>query len=162
MIFDTLDHLPQYLPEAVWEKLQPVIMRCGADLPVGKMPIDSSDIFADISVYETKFGQECRFETHTKYSDIQIILSGSEEIGLVPAEFLSAETDKETKKDVRFYKPAELSAAVSRAKLTLTAGCFALFFPQDAHCPQIAAAGEKTVVKKMVIKIDTDLLLGKK
>lgn len=150
MIFDTLDRLPFYLPADVWEKVKPVMEN--VTLPVGEVVLDGSvagsEIFAAVSEYETKPEADCRFETHVKYADIQIVLGGSEEIGVAPAESLVAATEYDAVRDVRFYQPA-----IPPVRLTMQSGTFAVFFPQDAHLPQMAPQGKAAAVKKMVIKI---------
>ena len=50
-------------------------------LPQGKTVIDGDEIFILRDTYPSKIENECFFEGHLKYLDIQIVLKGSEYIG---------------------------------------------------------------------------------
>jgi len=80
MIFDTMLHLPQYVPSDIWKDLEPYIPRFNSDVPGGKCWIREPDIFAQVSSYKTRPPHEGRYEAHWRYVDIQILLSGSEVI----------------------------------------------------------------------------------
>lgn len=45
-------------------------------LEVGKYLIDGDNIFASVQAYNTKLETECRFESHRRYIDIQVIING--------------------------------------------------------------------------------------
>lgn len=151
MIFDTIPCLPLYLPLDVWNVLEPFVVRLATEVPVGKHWLRNPDVFALVSSYQTKPLREGRLEAHEKYVDIQILLSGSEIIAATPLDSLVPETDYDAQNDIRFYKAIDEPAV----RLSMVPGCFALFFPQDAHCPQLTPHTGTTSVKKAVIKIDT-------
>ena len=65
------------------------------------------------------------------------------------------ETNDNEQNDIRFYRKIDVPAV----RLTMLPGSFALFFPQDAHCPQLTPLKEALDVKKAVIKIDTRLFV---
>jgi YhcH/YjgK/YiaL family protein len=153
MIFDTNSHLPQYLPSEVWKELKPVIHRLNSDMPEGKCWIREPEIYAEVSSYKTRSAHEARLETHKRYVDIQIMLTGSEKMEVTPPDALIPDTDYDEEKDIRFYKRIETPAV----RLLMEPGNFAMFFPQDAHCPQLTPNSEAQNVKKMVIKIDARL-----
>jgi len=153
MIFDTIAHLPQYLPAEVWKELKPVIHRLNADMPEGKCWIREPEIYADVSSYTTRPVCETRLETHKRYVDIQIMLTGSERMDVTPPDALVPDTEYDEEKDIRFYKRIETPAV----RLLMAPGNFALFFPQDAHAPQLTPHSEALKVKKVVIKIDARL-----
>jgi YhcH/YjgK/YiaL family protein len=154
MIFDTISHLPQYLPPDVWKDLEPFVQRLHSELPEGKCWIREPDIFALVSSYKTRPLHEGRFETHERYVDIQILLSGSEIIDVTPLDGLIPDTDYDEQNDIRFYEMADVPAV----RLTMQPGCFALFFPQDSHCPQLTPQTDVQNVRKVVIKILATLL----
>ena len=155
MIFDTNSHLPQYLPPEVWKELKPIIHRLSADMPEGKCWIREPEIYADVSSYKTRSVHEGRLETHKRYVDIQIMLLGSERMDVTPPDALSPDTDYDEQKDIRFYKRVETPAV----RLLMVPGNFAMFFPQDAHSPQLTPGSEALEVKKVVIKIDARLFV---
>ena len=153
MIFDTISHLPQYLPPNVWKDMKPFLLRLRPDAQEGKSWLREPEIFAQISSYKTKPANEGRFETHERYADVQILLSGSEIIVVTPRLNLESHTDYDEQNDIRFYKPADEPAV----RLAMVPDSFALFFPQDAHCPQLSPYTGTQDVKKVVIKIDVRL-----
>ena len=53
-----------------------------SQLALGKYEIDNNDIFAFVQEYDTKDKSECKLEGHSKYIDIQYIISGVELIGV--------------------------------------------------------------------------------
>jgi len=150
MIFDTLPYLPHYLPPDIQKVLEPFLTRLCPDTPDGEYPIQDSDIFARISSYQTKPLHEGRFETHKRYIDLQILLTGSEIIDVIPREGLIPDTEEDEQNDIRFYQATDIPAV----RLTMIPGSFALFFPQDAHCPQRTPHTGVQEVKKVVVKID--------
>ena len=154
MIFDTLSHLPQYLPSDVQKVFETFFSRLCPDTTDGKYGIREPDVFAQISSYNTRPPQEGRFENHKRFVDIQILLSGSEMIYVTPLDGLIPDTDYDEQNDIRFYRSPDRPAV----QLSLKPGSFAMFFPQDAHCPQLTPHTGVQNVKKVVVKIDSRLL----
>lgn len=155
MIFDTLSYLPQYLPPDVWKCLEAFVSRLGSDLTDGEYPIQNSDIFARSASYRTKPPPEGRFEAHKRYADLQIVLAGSERIDVTPLNTVQPDTDYDESNDIRFYK----AGGVPAVQLLMVPGSFALFFPQDLHCPQLTPPTGIQDVKKVVVKIDMRLFM---
>ena len=108
----------------------------------GEYPIDGKNVFA---VVQTCRGREYSpLEAHRDYTDIQIVIEGEDSIGWLPLEKCSTVKISYNKdKDIAFYDDTPA------VWLTLNAGYFAVFFPEDAHAP---LAGEGTV-KKIIIKV---------
>ena len=156
MIFDKIARLPKYLPSDVWKVLEPFIVRLCPDTPDDKCWILEPDIFAQISLYQTKPFHEGRLEAHQKYVDIQILLTGLEMIEVTPLDGLIPETDYDEQNDIRFYEAVDMPAV----RLLMEPNSFALFFPQDAHRSQLTPHTGVTNVKKVVVKIDSRLLSG--
>ena len=121
-----------------------------ADLSTGKYEIDGEDIFYMVNEYSTKPVTECEPERHRKYTDIQIMLSGTEKFGYLPYINQQPSTGFLPDNDVAFYQlPPE---AIDY--LTLSPGRFILFFPSDIHQPEVYATVPATV-KKLVVKVNT-------
>jgi len=116
-------------------------------LPVGKYPIDGDNVYALVQEYTTKTLEQCRFETHRKFIDIQFIVKGTEVIGWAPLDSMDNSAEYNPEKDITFYKTPENWTAS-----TLTDSHFAVYFPEDAHMPCISSGPSKDV-KKVVIKI---------
>ena len=94
------------------------------------------------------------FETHRKYVDIQAVLMGRERIEVISRDRLSVDKPYDETKDLELYLYAP-----GQAHLELYPGTFALFFPHDAHMPGLMIGQQPEFVKKVVIKIKTDLLI---
>ncbi|HKN18386.1 MAG TPA: YhcH/YjgK/YiaL family protein [Dissulfurispiraceae bacterium] len=114
----------------------------------GKVEIDGENVFALVQSYETASGNIVKFEHHKKYIDIQHVLAGEEIIGWVPAEQMTITENYDTMRDIGF-------GTVERERMTpvyLKAGQLAVFFPDDAHAPRLAAHTPSSVLK-IVIKV---------
>lgn len=115
-----------------------------SEFEVGKYEIDGSDVFVMIQEYDTKAVADGALEAHRDYIDIQYIISGSEFIGYAPINTLETVVEYDASKDAMVLKgKCDLSA--------LTAGTFAIYFPQDGHMPGVNDDTNK--VKKAVFKV---------
>ena len=115
------------------------------NMPKGKYPIDSTNVYATITEDPSKDFDKTNWESHRKYIDLQYIITGDEIIGLNPIEKSTVTKEYDEKRDVANYSAeGKLFPSVP--------GTFFLFFPGDAHRPNITPGGNR-VVKKLVIKI---------
>lgn len=120
-------------------------------LSEGKLEIDGENLFAEVQEYTTKPEEECRFESHRTYFDIQYMAEGEEYFGYIPLEELEKDTGYDAEKDLEFYKTPSVSSRIHLKK-----GDFAIVSPDDGHQPRcIGAAPCK--VKKIVVKVKVDL-----
>ena len=114
-------------------------------LEVGRYEIEGKDVFALVSEYDSKVHQDCRLEAHRTYADIQYIVSGREAIGFVAYENQEVTVAYNPEKDIVFFSG-------ETSPLSMEAGMFAVFFPQDLHRPCMQIDGAEKV-KKVVIKV---------
>ena len=114
-------------------------------LEPGKYEIQKDDIFAIVNEYETKDLQDCKLEAHRKYIDIQYMYSGVELIGVAALSGQKPVEEYNENNDCVFFKD-------DTSFIKMTAGMFAVFFPDDLHMPAVKANG-KSKVKKIVIKV---------
>lgn len=114
-------------------------------LQKGKYPIDGENVFASVTEDPSKDLDKTNWESHRKYIDLQYVVSGQEIIGLYPVAKATVTKPYDEKKDVANY------TADGVLQLSVP-GTFFLFFPSDAHRPNITPGGNK-LVKKLVIKI---------
>lgn len=119
------------------------------NLPDGRIEINGSKIFAMVQSYQTKpFGTSLELEGHKKYIDVQYVVTGHEVIGWIHASNVQVTTPYDEKKDVWLG-----NLPVEKLNLfRLSARQVAIFYPTDAHAPQLAD-GKPALVKKIVIKI---------
>ncbi|GHU60037.1 hypothetical protein FACS189444_6530 [Spirochaetia bacterium] len=117
-------------------------------MPLGKIEIDGTRVYATRSSYETKLPEATKYETHRLYADIQMIIEGIEIIEVCGPELLTVTIPYAPEKD------AEILAGNPPLvhHVALTAPLAAVFFPEDAHKPSIAA-GKPATVSKVVIKV---------
>jgi len=115
------------------------------NMPKGKYPIDSTNVYASITDDPSKDLDKTNWESHRKYIDLQYIITGEEIIGVSPVTKATVTKEYDEKKDVANY-------SVEGQMHPSVPGTFFLFFPGDAHRPNITPGGNKPV-KKLVIKI---------
>lgn len=107
--------------------------------------IDGNNVYATITENPTKDFDSTTWESHRKYIDLQYVIRGKERIGRVSPDKLTVTRPYAEARDVANYSgPGTLYDALP--------GTFFLFFPSDAHRPNIAN-GDKAADKKIVIKI---------
>lgn len=114
-------------------------------IEIGRYEIDGKNVFALVSGYESKAHQDCRLEAHQIYADIQYIVSGREAIGFATLSGQTVTSEYNPDKDIVFFSG-------ETTPLTLDAGMFAVFFPQDVHRPCMQISGPEKV-KKVVVKV---------
>jgi YhcH/YjgK/YiaL family protein len=114
-------------------------------IATGKYPIDSTNVFATVTEDPSKDFDKTQWESHRKYVDLQCVISGEEKMGKYPVAKATVTKPYDVTKDVANYS-AEGNFYI------VPAGSFIIFFPLDAHRPNITPGGNK-VVKKIVIKI---------
>jgi len=113
----------------------------------GKYEIDGLDIYALVATYETKPKNKGTWEAHQRYIDIQYLAEGMEMVGYAPIEEMVS----------RDYQEAEdyLTLEGEGDFIILRQGNFAIFQPQDAHMPGLAANSPQAV-KKIIVKVRLD------
>jgi YhcH/YjgK/YiaL family protein len=116
-----------------------------SDLMPGRYDINSRGAFALINEYESKPVSEGFLEYHRKFIDIQVIIQGREKIGIA---------HKGNCRDLGYEEEKDLGKLDGTADfITMDRTNFAIFFPQDAHMPQISCSDQREKVKKVVFKI---------
>ena len=113
----------------------------------GTYEVDGKKLYYMVQRYTTKPVAERRFESHRKYADIQVVLSGREIMGYRQVRGLEMTTPYDEAKDIMFYStPSEYT------ELKMGAGEFVVLFPDDAHMPQVQWSSPVQVVK-IVFKV---------
>lgn len=111
----------------------------------GRQEIDGDRIFALVMHYDSRLKTGAEFEAHRKYIDVQYVFDGVESMGYAPIEALKVTKPFDETKD------AEMLDGEGDF-LTVRAGSFVIFWPQDAHMPGIATKAPAPV-KKVVVKV---------
>lgn len=132
--------------KAVWDKGFAYLKNTDLDnLPIGKYPIDGDNVFASVTDSPTKPYEKTAWESHRKYIDLQYVIQGAEKIAGMPVAGAAVTEPYSETKDVAHYS-GEGTQYEARP------GTFYLYFPTDAHRPNIKVDGIDHD-KKIVLKI---------
>ena len=149
MILDILEnaHLYQSLNKG-FEKAIAFLLRPDLhDLPVETYEIEGDQIYAMVQKVPGRKKEDALLETHEKYIDIQVVLSGTDTMGWKPKSACKQPTsDYDPEKDVQLFKDAP------DTWLATESGAFAIFFPEDAHMPVISEGELHKVVVKIAVE----------
>ena len=144
---DKIQFAKQYhLNQAAWDKAFAYLKNTDLKtLSNGRHVIDSDNVFAIVTEVPTKDYDKTAFESHRKYIDLQYVITGEENMAKAPVTSVTVNKPYDAAADIAYY--------TGEGKVyTVPAGTFMLFFPTEAHRPNITPGGNK-VVKKIVIKI---------
>jgi YhcH/YjgK/YiaL family protein len=115
-----------------------------ATLPDGRHDLAGDALFVLPQRYHTKPQSDGFWEAHRRYIDIHFVFEGIERIGYAPLHRLHLQS---------YDDERDLSILEGDGDfLTLTAGCFMLLWPEDAHMSGLQA-GAASPVRKIVFKI---------
>ena len=115
-------------------------------MELGKTILDGDKLFISVMEIDGKLPEAAKMESHVKYIDIQVVLSGVETMGWTAIEHCTNEIDPyNVEKDLQFFtdKPSTY--------ITVHPGEFAIFFPEDGHAPGIGNGPIKKAVVKVLV-----------
>jgi YhcH/YjgK/YiaL family protein len=146
MILDKIKNLHLYkgLTENLDKAFEYIDSTDLSSLEDGKYVIEGEDVFALVQSYTSKDDEECKLEAHKKYIDIQMVISGSELMGISTLDGQSPVSEN-IEKDLYFYD-------YKSTKIELSDGMFVVLFPDDLHMPGMKNM-TNAEVKKVVIKV---------
>jgi len=156
-IFGTLDVVKQQVNKnkfsKAFEYLEKVL-EDGSDennrllsLPVDafeKIDLDKNN-FGLEQVYNSRNRENCFFESHRQYIDVQFILEGEEVIEVANSDELTIDMEYDNDMDLIKYKSTPNSSIIKLKK-----GDVAIFYPEDAHMPCVKLESTTKVVKTVV------------
>ena len=125
-------------------------------LPKGKTIVDKDEnglnVYINRDTYVARPLNECFFENHENYIDIQIVLKGTEIIGYthISNPTLKVTTPYNAEKDVTKFNGDDPSAVKDALFFPVSEG-FALVYTEDVHLAKCKADDE--IVEKVVVKI---------
>jgi YhcH/YjgK/YiaL family protein len=148
MIVDTLDNSTRYfgLGERIATALKYLRDNDCTTLPAGKIPIQGEQIYALVQDNTTKPREQGVWEAHRKYIDVQFVAVGVEEMGYSNIKTLTVKKPYDAQADYALFDG-------SGSFVTVPAGSFAIFFPEDGHIPGSAVDGRPAAVRKVVVKV---------
>lgn len=146
MVIDKIENLEKYISlNPLFE--QAVDYLKSTDLnaqEIGKVKLQGDDLVVNFAMAKPKTKEEAKLETHNRFIDIQIPLSGVEVMGYTPRADLP-ESEYNEEKDITFYP------GLADSYLTIKPGMFAIFFPEDGHAPGVTPDGVKKVIVKVLV-----------
>lgn len=101
--------------------------------------------FALEQVYNSKERNECFFESHRQYIDVQFILEGEEIIEVANCDDMIETFSYDENMDLIKYSPTSNSSIIKLKK-----GDVAIFYPDDAHMPCVKISSTTKVIKTVV------------
>ena len=121
-----------------------------AALQAGRHEIPGTEAFANVIVYETRL--EGDFEYHRKYIDLQYIVTGREKCEIVPLTALEREIEAYSENGDSGLMNG-LAEGVKVQEIVLDKGMVGIYFPFDAHKPNMAVGDAPEKSRKIVVKI---------
>lgn len=144
---------PCRLPAAIERALDFLRSTDFRNMEPGVVEIDGKNIFAQVIDLTTRDVAENRPEVHRRYLDIQFLAWGEEKIGIaIDTGNNQISESLLEQRDIIFYHASEHESFIE-----MIPGSYAIFFPQDVHCP----ACHKTVataIRKIVVKVAISVL----
>lgn len=118
-----------------------------ATLALGRHEIVPGGAYANVQEYQTKV--ENVFEAHRDYIDVQIVVSGEENISVADlADALDCTMEYDKGRDCVLY-----TTASKIRSFDADSTAWFVFFPSDLHRPGVARDGVPSPVRKVVVKI---------
>jgi biofilm protein TabA len=148
MILDLLAHASWYHP--MHPRLKPAFAwlheQDFTKLADGSYPIDGEVIRAIVESGTTAAPASRKYESHQRFLDIQVPISGGERMGWCPA--AGIQPGEQAGPDLWFH-----SEPASAQLLTVMPGSFAIFAPLEAHKPCCTAFDKPAPFRKCVVKV---------
>lgn len=155
MIFSSIhanDDLKRY-PPAIQKAIEYALTTDFSKLEDGRQEIDGDKMYANLFHLTSKRLEETHPELHKRYVDVQFWISGEELCGVAPYTGIGKCIEAREEDDLYFYDHFE-----NEFFLHATQGCYAVFFPNDAHRPGVCVDGKPMEYRKVVVKVNVDLL----
>lgn len=115
-----------------------------AALAPGRHGAAGDEIYVSIDHKDGRGREGARLEAHRKYIDIQVTLSGEEEIGWTPlARCERPDGEFSAERDIGFFQDRP------QLWVQVPPGLCAVFFPEDAHAP----LGGRGPLRKAIVKV---------
>jgi biofilm protein TabA len=146
MIFDLFTNIRRY--EALNRGFKKAVnfIECTdlKSLTVGRYEIDGERVYAMVSKEKGRKKEDAQLEIHRRYTDIQLVLSGTDNMGWKPLKnCIRPVSDFNRDEDISFFYDGP------DVFIPVGPDYFVIFFPDDAHMPLIGD-GE---LHKVVIKV---------
>lgn len=105
-------------------------------------------MYALEQVFKTKDRSRCFYESHKKYVDFQLNLSGIEQMEWIDISKMHVKEPYNAEVDLLIYKPTQKAS-----KLVMQKNDLAIYFPEDVHLGIAQYGQEESIVHKTVVKV---------
>lgn len=155
MIVDRLDNWGRYFQGNIGETILSTIRDVTPDSNDTEMFfVVDHYVKARVMSYPTRTLSEAVFESHRRFADVQVTISGEEGILWVPEDYLAIETPYNDQADVIYYKnESKFVASVYNVP-----GQFVVLFPGEIHSAGVHTPQFTGIVKKIIVKIEAQTL----
>lgn len=146
MVADRLANAPLYhsLSPKIAAALQYLTTTDFHSMPLGRHDLDGDAMYLILHEYQTRRYEECRWEAHRRYIDIQCMLKGIELMGIGNITRFAQEPYEAERDVIWMDGTGDL--------LTFREGTFMILWPEDAHMPGVMV-DEPAHARKAVVKI---------
>ena len=150
MIVDRLGNraVDAHLAPRVWQALEYLRTTNMAAVAIGRHELDGDRLFALVQEYHTRPPDACVWEAHRRYIDVQYVVRGAERMGHARLGQVAEREAYDPARDVAFFEPGTKF-------VTVPAGTFAIFGPDDVHAP-CGAVTSPSPVRKVVVNAAID------
>jgi biofilm protein TabA len=115
-------------------------------LAPGRHAILDERIFAISERAAGRSRADAKLECHRRYIDIQLVLSGTDEMGWKAlADCKKPMSDYSMERDIRFFNDTPA------IWVKIPPGAFCIFFPEDAHAPLVGSGNIHKVIFKIAV-----------
>ncbi|MCK3658463.1 hypothetical protein A4G18_07005 [Pasteurellaceae bacterium Pebbles2] len=115
----------------------------------------TDDIYMNVMTPETDFAANKKAELHHKYIDVQLLISGAENI-----EYGAAYPDLSLYEAYNEQDDYQLTSSEFADKnvILMRPNMFVVFLPYEPHKPCVVVDGKVATLKKLVVKVPVSLL----
>ncbi|WP_072569553.1 N-acetylneuraminate anomerase [Enterobacter sp. SA187] len=142
------------LPAGLLDALRQALALAPEQLSPGRHELAGAACFMNVMHYSTQLPDTKKAELHRQYVDVQVVLTGEEQIFYGAA---GSARECEEWHDADDYQLCQ--HIDNQQRLTLRAGMFAVFMPGEPHKPG-CTMGRESEVKKAVIKVPCEEATG--
>ena len=148
MILDVLENADRYLTlNKGFKTAFSFLMRSDLQkLAPGRHEVANDRVFALVEDAPGRQPEQAELESHEKYIDIQLVVTGMDTMGWKrTATCTQVSKAYHPGRDIGFFRDKP------DVWLPVSAGMYAIFFPEDAHMPMISTESIRKVVMKIAL-----------
>ena len=136
------DDLKRY-PAAIQKAIEYAKNTDFSALEDGRQEIDGDEMYANLFHLTSKQKEEAHPELHKKYVDVQYWICGEELCGVAPYNGVGKCIETREDDDLYLYDDVK-----NEFFIHATEGCYAVFFPNDAHRPGVCVEASRSITAR--------------